>query len=235
VLDTASTSHDIVLISDYTTSTSASSGNDYLSGGTGNDNLSGGNGNDLILGNAGNDTLSGGAGTDVIYGGTGNDTISGGTGSDRIVGGQGNDTLSGNAGTADSTTDVFQWLLGDQGTIATPAVDTITDFGAASASSGGDILDLRDLLVNATASPTALDNFLHFQVVGGTTTIFISTSGQFNDNNSVNTTTGTLPTNVNSNDVQQIVLTGVDLVGSNTTDQQVIQSLLNNGKLVVDS
>ena len=133
-LDSASTSQDIVLISDYTTSTSASGADDYLAGNNNANTLSGGNGNDLILGNGGDDSLSGGSGSDVIYGGSGSDTIAGGTGSDRIIGGQGSDIMSGNDGaTADTTTDVFQWVLNDQGSVLTPAVDMINNFGAAAA------------------------------------------------------------------------------------------------------
>ena len=30
------------------------------------------------------------------------------------------------------------------------------------------------------------------------------------------------------------ILKGVDLIGSNTTDQQIIQALLTNNKLIVD-
>ena len=245
-LDSASTSHDIVLISDYTTTTvtgtssantlTGTAADNYIDGAAGNDNISGLDGNDLILGGTGNDIISGGNGSDVLYGNDGTDTITGGAGSDRIIGGTGNDTLSGNAGSAaDSTTDVFQWLLNDQGTVATPAVDTITDFGTAAASAGGDILDLRDLLTGSASTPAELDNYLHFQVVGGTTTIFVSTSGAFANDNAVNTTTGSLPANVSSSDVQQIVLTGADIVGGNTTDQAVILDLLNKGKLMVDS
>jgi hypothetical protein len=34
--------------------------------------------------------------------------------------------------------------------------------------------------------------------------------------------------------VQTIVISGVDLVGSMNTDQQIIQDLLNKGKLLAD-
>ena len=89
------------------------------------------------------------------------------------------------------------------------------------------------MLLNSASTPGELDNYLHFDVSGGTTRLYISTSGLFSDSNAV--TTGTLPTNVSSNDVQQIVINGVDLVGSNLTDQAVIQDLLSKGKLIVDS
>ncbi|MCG2579047.1 VCBS domain-containing protein [Dechloromonas sp. XY25] len=202
---------------------SGTAGNDIITGLAGNDTLTGLDGNDWLSGGAGNDTLSGGNGNDKLDGGAGTDNLSGGAGNDLLMGGAGNDTLDGGAGA-----DTFAWSFGDAGTIATPAVDTINNFETAV---GTDVLDLRDLLNapnNATAA--ALDNFLHFQYSGGNTTIYVSQTGAFNDGNSV----GAPPSNVSNNDVQQIVLTGVNLIGANTTDQAVIQNLLTNGKLLTD-
>jgi hypothetical protein len=229
-IDAATTSHDITLITDYTTTTltgsnagtglTGTSADNYIDGAGGDDTISGLAGNDRLLGGSGNDSLLGGDGTDVLNGGTGGDTLQGGAGSDLLIGGQGNDTLSGNAGTADSVTDIFQWELNDGGTVATPAVDVITDFGAAAASAGGDILDLRDLLVGESHHGTDvgnLANFLHFSFSNatGNTTINVTTSGSGSAN-------------------QTITLQGVDLVGSNTTDAAVINELLRNGKLITD-
>ncbi|KAA3654940.1 MAG: type I secretion C-terminal target domain-containing protein [Proteobacteria bacterium] len=201
-------------------------GDDIISGLAGNDTINGGDGNDWLSGGDGNDVLNGGNGNDKLVGGNGSDTLNGGAGDDLLIGGAGNDTMTGGLGA-----DVFQWSLADAGTISSPARDTITDFDVALPSAGGDILDLRDLLqapVGATAA--ALDNFLHFQYSGGNTTIYVSTSGAFNDNNSA----GGLPSNVSNNDVQQIVLNGVNLTAGFSTDQQVIQDLLTKGKLITD-
>jgi hypothetical protein len=215
-------------------------GNDLLEGGDGNDSLLGGAGNDTLVGGAGNDFLSGDAGNDVLRGGDGNDTLSGGLGDDRLEGGAGNDSLSGGDGadtlsggagndtlTGGLLSDTFEWTLADAGSRGTPAVDTITDFNTAAAPSGGDVLDLRDLLSgeNHTTGTGNLANFLHFEKVGGDTKVHISSNGGF---------AGGYTTNAED---QTVVLQGVDLyasVGANATDQQIIQDLLNKGKLITD-
>ncbi|HTY02137.1 MAG TPA: type I secretion C-terminal target domain-containing protein, partial [Rhodocyclaceae bacterium] len=107
--------------------------------------------------------------------------------------------------------------LADAGTVGVPASDTVTDFNAAVPASGGDILDLRDLLVGEThtgANAGNLANYLHFSYAGGNTTINVQSHGAGVD--------------------QVITLQGVNLVGSFTTDQQVIQDLLTKGKLITD-
>mgnify|MGYP000007447214 CR=1 FL=1 len=58
--------------------------------------------------------------------------------SDVLSGTTGNDTFSGGAGA-----DVFRWTLNDVGSVDSPATDTVSDFATGS---GGDALDLRDLL-----------------------------------------------------------------------------------------
>ena len=230
-LDSVSSSQVVTLISDYTTTTATgttsnnsltgNSADNHIDGGAGNDTISGLAGNDLLLGGSGTDNISGGDGSDVIYGGSGTDTITGGAGSDRIVGGAGNDTLTGGAGGSDLATDVFQWELADRGTTASPAADVITDFNAASAVTGGDILDLRDLLVGESASN--LSNYLHFEVAGGSTTISVSTSGAYAGGFAAGRAD------------QTITLSGVDLTAGNTlNDQAIIQDLLTKGKLVTD-
>jgi Ca2+-binding RTX toxin-like protein len=184
----------------------------------GNDTINAGNGNDLVHGGIGNDTLNGDGGNDALYGGAGNDTLSGGAGNDILVGGTGNDTLTGGSGA-----DVFRWNFGDGGIVGTPAVDTITDFNNG-AGAQGDVLDLRDLLVGE--SHGNLSNYLHFSTSdsGGsvTTTISISTTGGFAGGFS----TGAVD--------QVIQINNVDLVGTFTNDQQVIQDLLTRGKLLSD-
>ena len=174
-------------------------------------------GNDLLLGDAGNDSITGGTGNDVIYGGTGDDRLDGGTEADRLIGGAGNDTLIGGTGVANLTTDVFQWQFNDDGSPGSPAADTILDFNAGATASGGDILDLRDLLVGETSG--SLANYLHFSTSGTDTVISISTSGGYSGGYSSGQTD------------QTITLSGVDLVGGRT-DVQIIQDLLKNGNLV---
>uniref|UniRef100_UPI0013009E11 beta strand repeat-containing protein n=1 Tax=Rhodoferax ferrireducens TaxID=192843 RepID=UPI0013009E11 len=186
---------------------------------------------EFFSGMGGNDTINAGAGDDRVFGGIGNDTISGGTGKDVIVGGVGNDTMTGGiVGTADSDSDVFIWSLGDAGTTATPAVDTLNLFTTGTAASGGDVLNLKDLLTGEANNGTSLDNYLHFNFAGGNTTLYVSTTGAFGDNNLV----ATNPATVTNNDVQQIVFTGVNLTSGFTSDSQVINDLISKGKLITD-
>ena len=197
------------------------------------DNTTGTLNNDVIVGGAGNDSLSGGNGNDVLIGGVGNDVLVGGGGSDILWGGKGNDTLTGGNGSlSDIVTDVFVWRLGDQGAPGTPAIDTITDFGKAAKAAGGDVLDVRDLLVGESANSTSLQNYLHFEVVGGNTTIHISNTGGFSaDTHNVGAAFSTTA------ETQTIVLTGVDLAAlysGATTDAAIITNLLTNNKLVTD-
>jgi Ca2+-binding RTX toxin-like protein len=192
---------------------------DTLAGGEGNDAITGGSGKDTLRGDAGNDTLDGGTGDDTLDGGAGNDVIIGGDGIDSILGGAGSDTLTGGIGA-----DVFKWELADRGTKGTPAVDTITDFDPALPGAGGDVLDLRDLLAGES-HPTGTGNlasFLHFETAGSDTKVHISSTGGF--------LAGYAP----GQEDQTILLQNVDLIGSFSTDQQIIQDLLNKGKLITD-
>ena len=189
-------------------------------------------GNDALTGTAGDNYLVGGDGDDSLSGLTGNDTLNGGYGNDWLLGGKGNDMLSGGAGS-----DVFAWQLNDGAARgAAPSVDTITDFDTRAAAAGGDILDLRDLLVGeapgASNAPGNLENYLEFSVSGSgsaaTTTIHISANGGF--------TGGVYNAGAEN---QTVVLSGVDLpaglgLGSGATDAQIITALLTQGKLVVD-
>ena len=225
---------------DITTTTSGgytgSSTNEYIRGGDGDNVINGGSGNDVIYGGAGNDTLSATAGSNIFYGGAGNDLITGGSGIDYIYGGAGNDTMSGGSG---NVIDVFAWTLGDQGAAGAPAVDTINNFSTTAAGNnhtGGDVLDLRDLLQGEHVGPNNaagnLADYLHFEVAGGTTTIHISHTGGFAaDSHSVNAAF------TSSAETQKIVLNNVDLqsvYSGATTDQQIITQLLNNNKLITD-
>lgn len=100
----------------------------------------------------------------------------------------------------------------------------MNDFDAASESAGGDVLDLRDLLVgdNQTGGKGNLSNFLHFEKSGSDTIVHISSSGEFAGGYN------------SSKAVQAIALKKVDLVGTFSSDQQIIQDLLAKGKLLTD-
>jgi Ca2+-binding RTX toxin-like protein len=166
-------------------------------------------------------TIIGGSASSTHSGGIGNDYINGGAGDDTLAGGAGNDTLTGGLGN-----DVFKWNLADAGTPTTPAVDRITDFNTTAST---DKLDLRDLLTGESHTAASLDNYLHFEVTGGNTIVHISSAGGFGDNNPINVPVSAVT------ETQQIVMVGVDLSAGNlTTDQQIIQSLINNQKLITD-
>ena len=216
--------HDVVYGGDGNDIINGDAGDDRLSGNAGDDTISGGTGNDRIYGDEGNDNLTGGDGNDLIYGGTGNDTIQGGIGADIIYGAAGNDTL---AGGDTGLVDVFKWELGDQGSKGAPASDVIQDWDNADAnvltSVGGDVLDLRDLLIGEH-SASNLDDFLHFELSGVNTIVHISATGEF--------ATGYNP----AKEVQAITLLNTDLFGAGAlnTDQQIIQDMLTKGKLITD-
>ncbi|WP_353143379.1 beta strand repeat-containing protein [Acinetobacter pragensis] len=166
-----------------------------------------------IFGLDGDDTITGSNFADIIRGGTGTDTINGGAGNDIIIGGKGDDTLTGDLGR-----DVFKWESGDQGTTATPARDTVTDFDIRSVAQGGDIIDLSGLLPNADRVGTSsvnIGDYVSFVEVAGNTEIHISTAG-------------------NGGVDQVIVLEGVTgFVGQFATQDELISYLLKSGKLVI--
>jgi Ca2+-binding RTX toxin-like protein len=224
---TASTSQNLSIeisstTNTYTTSTEAAqtltgtTANDLIRGYAGNDTINAGDGNDMVYGGAGNDTINGQGGNDWLYGGVGADRLDGGVGNDQLVGGAGNDILIGGSGA-----DTFRWEFGDKGTAGAPASDVINDFDLVANS---DRLDLRDLLVGEAHGGTDvgnLGNYLHFEQSGANTVIQISTAGAFSGGY-----------NVGAVD-QRITLNNVDLT-SLGSDQQIIQNLLTNGKLITD-
>ncbi|MEG0939767.1 type I secretion C-terminal target domain-containing protein, partial [Comamonas sp.] len=153
-----------------------------------------------------------GDGNDSLYGGTGKDIIYGQGGNDTLIGGEGDDILFGGTGN-----DTFVWLKGDQGTAADPAKDVIKDFGMSAASpNGNDVLDLSDLLQGETSG--TIGNFLEFSKSGSDTVLKVSTNGTLNTNGFD----------------QQITLEGVDLLGSNTS-QELIQKMITDAKLKIGS
>ena len=126
--------------------------------------------------------------------------------SDQIIGGEGNDILIGG-----NDSDIFIWQAGDDGTTETPAEDTITDFHVGQ---GGDVLDLSDMLVDELNHQ--LSEYLHFNFENGDTTLEISPQA-------------------NGDVTQRITLQGVDLSSLGTSDTEIINSLLRDGNLQVDS
>ncbi|WP_374568230.1 Ig-like domain-containing protein [Ideonella sp.] len=168
-------------------------------------------------GGTGADSITGSDGRDVIHGGAGSDSINGGGAADRIEGGAGNDTLTGGLGA-----DTFRWELADHGSNGTPAIDTITDFDTRGYTSGGDRLDLRDLLVGESQAGGNLGSFISFEKVGSNTVVHISSSGGFGGGYTA------------SAEDQTIVLQNVDLTNGFTTNAQIIQDLLDKGKIVTD-
>jgi Ca2+-binding RTX toxin-like protein len=190
-------------------------GNDLLYGGNGGDFLYGGDGNDALYGGAGGDTLEGGAGTDFLAAGAGVDSVDGGAGEDVIIGGQGNDALTGGL-----LSDTFAWELGDGGTAGTPAIDTITDFDTAAAASGGDVLDLQDLLVGESSD--TLEDFLYFESSGSDAILHISSTGGFSG--------GYLA----SAEDQTVVINDYDLSAYGGIQADIINDLINSNKLIID-
>jgi large repetitive protein len=126
--------------------------------------------------------------------------------------------------------DTFVFSLSANGSAGAPHVETISAFNTNAGGSGGDVLNLADLLNGVSPSATAatLANYLHFTEVpngsgGYTTTVHVNTSGAFSGGYSA------------AADTLQIVLTNADLLhsaGSLQTDTQIIQNLINQHKLV---
>ncbi|MDA8752765.1 type I secretion C-terminal target domain-containing protein [Halieaceae bacterium] len=113
--------------------------------------------------------------------------------------------------------DVFAFALSEDGDAPEDVV--ISGFGEA----GNDSLDLRDLLTGEEATDD-LSSYLNVTFDGANTVIEVSTSGAFKGN----------PSDAGAVD-QTITLEGVDLVGGIDDVNQVIQSMLDSGKLTIDS
>ncbi|MDH1181094.1 type I secretion C-terminal target domain-containing protein, partial [Achromobacter mucicolens] len=155
--------------------------------------------------------------SEILLAGDGNDTLNGGKGNDVLIGGKGHDTLIGGDGS-----DTFRWEFNDQGTTSNPAVDRIKDFSLAKPADGGDVLDLKDLLVGEKDGN--LSNYLNFKqdpANANNTILEINTKGQ-----------------IGQGADQKIVLEGVDLThdvhGQAVSNQAIINDLLQKGKLNVD-
>ncbi|MGS1106654.1 retention module-containing protein [Achromobacter anxifer] len=153
--------------------------------------------------------------SEILLAGNGNDTLDGGKGNDVLIGGKGNDVLTGGEGS-----DTFRWELNDQGTTSAPATDRITDFSMDKPADGGDVLDLKDLLVGEKDGN--LSQYLNFKqdpANANNTLLEINTQGKL----------GTQGAD------QKIVLENVDLTHNGQMDNQaIINDLLQKGKLNVD-
>jgi hypothetical protein len=121
--------------------------------------------------------------------------------------------------------DTFKFELAANGPAGTPNVETLSAFNSNPVGNGGDVLNLADLLQGATSSN--IGNYLHFtaSTSGGvtTTTVHVSETGAYASGYSA------------AADTLQIALTGANLLmsgGATQTDAQIIQALLNKGKLV---
>uniref|UniRef100_UPI000AD24269 type I secretion C-terminal target domain-containing protein n=1 Tax=Endozoicomonas arenosclerae TaxID=1633495 RepID=UPI000AD24269 len=126
--------------------------------------------------------------------------------SDQITGGAGDDILTGG-----NDSDTFIWDSSDVGTGGSPALDTITDF---STGSGGDVIDLSDVLVNESEP---LDQYLSLNFEDGDTTIEVKPDA-------------------NGDVTQKIKLEGVDLssYGGGSTDSEILNNLIDDGNLQID-
>ncbi len=154
--------------------------------------------------NIGGDTGSDLTGTDGL------DHLIGGAGDDTLLGMEGNDILTGGAGS-----DIFVFDNAES-----DAVDTITDF---SATAGGDILDISDLLENETAEN--LTDYLHFE------------QGDFDGDGAVDDTLISIDSDGGEvfESTQSILLQDTYLsAGGTLSDQDIINTLLTNHNLTTD-
>ena len=164
-------------------------GNDILRGGAGNDTLNGGNGTDLLdfsdataavnftldqsvgshLTSAIGSNVLPSLGTDTyqnmegVIGSTYNDILIGSSSADVLIGGSGADTMTGNGGA-----DTFKFLKTDAS-----AVDTITDFVTGS---GGDVLDISDLLSGYTGASN-INDYVNVVANGNDTVVQVNRDG----------------------------------------------------------
>jgi hypothetical protein len=125
----------------------------------------------------------------------------------------GDTVLKGGAGA-----DVFKWTLAETG-----AHDTVADFNLAAPAADGDALDLHDLL--PPESVGNLTSYLLFEDSGhGSTLLHISTAGGFTGDAAHDAAVAH----------QTIELQNVDLLSLGSDQQQIIDHLVNSGKLITD-
>jgi hypothetical protein len=148
--DPANGTIDVSLYPDATSSSGTSfagtASNDTFLGTQGVDSISGLGGDDRLAGNAGIDTINGGAGNDTIIGGSGNDNLTGGTNSDTFV---------------------YETLVDGK--------DSISDFDITAPGSGGDKIDVSQVLDHA--GNTWTDNNTVADAVAGGYLTFTNSGG----------------------------------------------------------
>ncbi|WP_263322331.1 type I secretion C-terminal target domain-containing protein [Endozoicomonas sp. Mp262] len=132
-------------------------------------------------------------------------TLLGDTEDNLLLATSGNDILTGGSGA-----DMFTWRNDVKGTSASAGNDTISDFNI----SEGDVLDIRDLLVDEENND--LTQYLSFDQTDASNPIL-----EIRD-----TADGDI--------TQKVTLQGVDLSSLGSTDAEIINSLLNNGNLNTD-
>ena len=161
----------------------------------------------MVIGGAGSDLIDGGSGDDTLQGDSDADTIYDGTGADLIEGGGDADTIL-LLGDGESDTIAFSDLA--------DAGDTVTGFDASAPGSGGDVIDLADLLAGLGYDHGVDDiNTWLTLVNGGTDTtldVDLDGAGGGTDN------------------VDLVTLQGVDLIGAGFT----VNDLITSGNLDVD-
>ena len=126
-----------------------------------------------IVGDGAANNLSGGATGEFLDGLGGADTISDGAGEDIITGGDGADTIN---LAADGERDILNYDS------ISEAGDTVTGFSSASAASGGDAVDIADLLDGAGFTGTTLQNaiddgFVNLNDTGSDVVVEIDVTG----------------------------------------------------------
>ena len=155
--------------------------------------------------------LLGGSAGAAIAGTSGNDSILGTSAGESINGGAGNDILTGGLGS-----DTFVWKLGNTG------ADKVTDFTLGPVASGGDVLDLKDLLTGEHANAVSLDAYLDFSANGsGQTVVSIHPTGSGGVTQSIT--------------LENLQYSALQLAaGGGGTDAAIIAKLLTDGNLKTD-
>ncbi|MCC5903607.1 MAG: Ig-like domain-containing protein, partial [Halomonas sp.] len=157
------------------------------------------------------DTARTQGGNNTLDGGAGDDVLIGGAGTDTLIGGEGNDILIGGSGD-----DIFLWQDGDQGTVDAPAVDIVKDFG-----NGNNVLHIADLL-QGEEDAVDLSTYIVAEQEGNDTVLYLNSQGDLAGDK--------------ENADQVIRLEGKTFAdfGGGSTSQQVIDFMIQNGKLEID-
>ncbi|MDO9144921.1 type I secretion C-terminal target domain-containing protein, partial [Rhodoferax sp.] len=131
---------------------------------------------------------------------------------ETIYAGVGDDILTGGGGS-----DTFKWSLNDTGS------DKITDFNLTPVALGGDVLDLKDLLVGEHSTAASLDSYLTFSAnTLGQTVITVDANA--------GATGGTGQTIT----LENVQFTALQTYANGADDVAIITKLLNDGNLKTD-